>query len=157
MRLGRAPRHALRRNDGFTVVELAISLATTAILVAIGYGAFREYAEATVARKVAVQVAADIGLARSHAIQRRENVSLVATPATRQYVVRDTTGTVFDRRNFGAGSDLPIDTMIFSTSGDSLTFNSRGLLLGGTAEVVVGRGGRSHQIRVNGLGRTTVN
>lgn len=157
MRIERNSRRTFGRSEGFTVVELAISLATTAILVAIGYGAFREYAEATISRKVALQMAGDIGLARSHAIQGRENVSLVATVAGQRYVVRDTLGTVFTRRDFGPGSRLPLDTMSVSATGDSLTFNSRGLLVGGTAQVVVGRGTRSHRISVNGLGRTSVN
>ena len=33
------------------MVELAVSLATTSILLAMGYGAFRQYAEAMTARK----------------------------------------------------------------------------------------------------------
>ncbi|MGH7540519.1 MAG: GspH/FimT family pseudopilin [Gemmatimonadota bacterium] len=150
-------RNAPTRSDGFTVVELAISLATTAILLAIGYGAMRQYAEATTARKVAVQIAADIALTRSHAIQRRENVSLVARETQRDYVVRDLAGTVFTRRSFGAGSDLVLTSMVVSTAGDSLTFNSRGLLLGGTGTVTVARGTRAHDVLVNALGRTDVN
>lgn len=157
MRIERNNRRAHGRDAGFTVLELAISLATTAILVAISYGAFREYARSTVVHKAAVQVAADVGLARSHAIQLRDNVSLVATTAARQYVVRDTAGTVFTRRDFGTGSEFPLDTMAVSTGGDSLTFNSRGLLVGGTGQVVVGREARTKRIQINGLGRTAVN
>lgn len=157
MTIERIDGRAIGRSGGFTLLELAISLATTAVLVAIAYGTFRQYAEATVSRKAAVQMAADVGLARSHAIQRRENVSLVAQTSARRYVVRDTTGQRFTARDFGPGSELLLDTMAVSTGGDSLTFNGRGLLMGGTAQVTVARGTHSHQILINGLGRTTVN
>ncbi len=139
------------------MVELAVSLATTGVLLAMGYGAFRQYAEAATARKASVQLAADVSLTRSFAIQRRESVSLVANEANRSYVIRDTAGTVLMRRDFGVGSDLPLTTVVVSTSGDSLTFNSRGLLVPSSAQVALGRRGRSHVVRINALGRTTIN
>lgn len=148
----------MRRDQrGFTVVELAIALTTMAILSAISIGTFRQYAEATSARKAAVQIAADIALTRSFAIQRRENVSLVMDESDLAYVVRDEAGTVLTRRAFNVGSEVMLDLMTLNTSGDSLTFNSRGLLNNGTAQVVVGRRSRSHQVDVNALGRTTLN
>lgn len=141
---------------GFTVVELAVSLATTGVLLAIGYGAFRQYAEATTARKASLQLAADVSLTRSFAIQRRESVSLVANETSRTYVIRDTAGTLLMQRNLGAGSDLPLTNLAVSAAGDSLTFNSRGLLLGGRVEVALGRRGRSHVVEINALGRTKI-
>ncbi len=131
-------------------------MATTGVLLAMGYGAFRQYAEAATARKASLQLAGDVSLTRSFAIQRRESVSLVADEANRNYVIRDTTGTVLMQRNFGAGSDLPLTSVAVSTAGDSLTFNSRGLLLGGRAEVALGRRGRSHVVEINALGRTKI-
>ena len=141
---------------GFTVVELAVSVATTSVLLAMGYGAFRQYAEAATARKASLQVAGDVSLTRSFAIQRRESVSLVADEANRTYVIRDTTGTLLMQRNFGTGSDLPLTSVVVSTAGDSLTFNSRGLLQGGQATVVLGRRSRSHTVQINALGRTKI-
>lgn len=141
---------------GFTIVELAVSMATTGVLLAMGYGAFRQYAEAATARKASLQFAADVSLTRSFAIQRRESVSLVADEANRNYVIRDTAGTVLMQRDFGTGSDLPLTNVVVSTAGDSLAFNSRGLLIPGTAEVVLGRRGRSHIVRINALGRTEI-
>lgn len=142
---------------GFTVVELAVSLATSGVLLAMAYGGFRQYAEAATTRKASVQLAADVGLTRSFAIQRRENVSLVADEANRTYVIRDTAGTVLMQRSFGAGSDMPLTSVAVSTVGDSLTFNSRGLLVPSSAQVVLGRRGRSHTVRINALGRTVIN
>ncbi len=142
---------------GFTVTELMISLAVTAILTAVGMGAFRQYAESSAARKAAVQLAADVGLTRSLAIQRRENVSMVLDETNLTYVVRDTAGTVLMRRDFGTGAEVPLSSLTVNTGGDSLTFNSRGLLVGGSASIVVQRASRSHQIDVNVLGRAALN
>jgi Tfp pilus assembly protein FimT len=141
---------------GFTVVELAVSLATTSVLLAMGYGAFRQYAEAVTARKASLQFASDVGLTRSIAIQRRASISLVADVANLDYEIRDQAGTVLMRRDFGPTSDLPLSRMKVSTAGDSLTFNSRGLLINGRAEAVLGRRGRTHLVEINALGRTTV-
>ena len=141
---------------GFTVVELAVSLAMTSVLLAMGYGAFRQYAEAAIARKASLQLAGDVSLTRSFAIQRRQSVSLVADEANRTYVIRDTSGTLLMQRNFGTGSDLPLTSVVVSTAGDSLTFNSRGLLQGGQATVVLGRRSRSHTVQINALGRTKI-
>ena len=74
----------------------------------------------------------------------------------RSYVIRDQAGTVLMRRDFGPGSDMPLSRMTVSTAGDSLTFNSRGLLTNGRAEAILGRRGRTHFVEINALGRTTV-
>ena len=152
----RAYRGKRLGRGGFTVVELLISLATTGVLLAMGYGSFRQYAEAVTARKASLQFAADVGLTRSIAIQRRASISLVADVNNLDYVIRDQAGTVLMRRDFGRGSDLPLSQMTISTAGDSLTFNSRGLLTGGRAEAVMARRGRSHLVEINALGRTSV-
>lgn len=142
--------------SGFTVVELAVSIATTSVLLAMGYGAFRQYAEAVTARKASQQFAADVGLTRSFAIQRRASISLAADVKDLEYEIRDQAGTVLMRRDFGPTSDLPLSRMWISAAGDSLTFNSRGLLVSGRTEVVLGRRGRVHVVEINALGRTTV-
>jgi Tfp pilus assembly protein FimT len=151
-------QNGLRDTRGFTVVELAIALSTMAVITAVGLGSFRQYAESMSARKAAVQFAADIGLTRSFAIQRREDVSLVVDESALTYVVRDANGTVLMRRDFsGTDADLVLTHLTLNTTGDSLTFNSRGLLSTGTARATLGRRDRSHEVVVNGLGRTTLN
>jgi len=146
-----------RRDAGFTVTEMAVSIGITAILTVVGMGAFRQYAESTAARKAAVQLAADVGLTRSLAIQRRENVSMVLDETALTYVVRDAVGTVLMRRAFGPGTETPLSSLTVNTGGDSLTFNARGLLVGGSASIVVQRRTRSHQVDVNVLGRAALN
>lgn len=147
----------MRRDEGFSVVELSIALSAMAIVGAVSFGAFRQYAEATSARKAAVQIAADVGLTRSFAIQRREDISLVVDESALTYVVRDTTGTVLMRRDFSAASEIGLTSLLVNTTGDSLTFNSRGLLSQGSVQVDVARHDHTQQVVVNALGRTTLN
>ena len=142
---------------GFTIVEFGIAMSAFAIIAAVSLGAFRQYAEATAARKAAVQMAADVSLTRSFAIQRRENVSMVLDESNLTYVVRDTAGTVLMRRDFGTGMEMPLSGLRVSTTGDSLTFNSRGLLTQGTAQINVARQTHIQQLTVNALGRTDIN
>jgi Tfp pilus assembly protein FimT len=142
---------------GFTVVELSIALATVAVLAAVGVGGFRQYGDAMSARKAAVQLAADVGLTRSFAIQRRENVSLVIDETNLTYVVRDTAGTVLMRRAFGAGTEIPLTVLLMNTAGDSLTFNSRGLMSNNSAVITVQRFTRTHTVGINALGRIDLN
>jgi len=157
MRRDRLQRTAGRDERGFTIVELGIALSALAVIAAVSIGAFRQYAEATSARKAAVQIAADIGLTRSFAIQRREPVSLVLDETALTYVVRDTAGTVLMRRDFSGVAEYGLSTVIINTTGDSLTFNSRGLMSQGTARFNVTRRDHAQQVDVNALGRTTLN
>lgn len=157
MRRNSLRQNSLRDDGGFTVVELGIALSAFAVIAAVSIGGFRQYAEATSARKAAVQVASDVGLTRSFAIQRREAISLVVNESALTYVVRDTAGTVLMRRDFGIGMDVTINSLRVNTTGDSLTFNSRGLLSQGTAQVNIGRRDHTQQVVVNALGRTTLN
>lgn len=157
MRRTRSTTSRQRRDAGFTVTEMAMAVSITGILAVVGAGAFRQHAESTAARKAAVQLAADVGLTRSFAIQRRENVSMVVDETTLMYVVRDNAGTVLLRRAFGSGAEAPLSSLTVNTGGDSLTFNSRGLLVGGSASIVVQRNTRARQVDVNVLGRTALN
>ena len=77
------------------------------------------------------------------------------TQAIEEIVV---TGSRLMRRDFsGTDADLVLTHLTLNTTGDSLTFNSRGLLSTGTARATLGRRDRSHAGVVNGLGRTTLN
>ncbi|MDX1394842.1 MAG: GspH/FimT family pseudopilin [Gemmatimonadota bacterium] len=152
----RQNRHTLD-DRGFTLVEFGIAMSAFAIVAAVSIGAFRQYAEATAARKAAVQMAADVALTRSFAIQRREDVSMVVDETNLRYVIRDAAGTVFMRREFGTTTETPLSGLRVSTTGDSLTFNSRGLLAQGTAQINVARQTHTQQLRINALGRTDIN
>lgn len=144
------PRQAV----GFTLIELLIAIVMTGVLLALVYGGYREFNEAMVVKKAGGVLGADVALTRSYAIQRRSNVSLVANEASRNYMIRDTSGAILARRSFDNQAALPLQRFDVKTLGDSLTFNSRGLLTAGALiEIDLGRGDRDRTISVNALGR----
>lgn len=143
-----------RQTAGFTLIELLIVLTIAAVVFGVGSSSYREFTEAQIAAKAARQVAGDVTLTRSFAIRRRANVSLVADEATRSYVIRDGAGQVLMGRSYDAGSDLPLTALDVATVGDSLTFNSRGLLVGlASAQIDLARYERTASVEINALGR----
>lgn len=154
---GRTGRIGSGDASGFTIIELLIAIVMTGVLLALVYGGYRQFNEATVVKKAAGLLGADVALARSYAIQRRSNVSLVADETARGYAIRDTSGVVLAQRSFDRTSSLPLDRLDVKADGDSLTFNSRGLLASGAGiELDVGRGDRDRTVSVNALGRYQV-
>lgn len=124
------------------------------VLFAFSYGGYRQFNQAVVVKKAAGVVGSDVALVRSMAIERRANVSLVATESERGYVIRDTSGVILARRSFDFAAALPLDLLNVETAGDSLTFNSRGLLVSaGSVQITIGRGERQRTVQVNALGR----
>lgn len=159
MRVGRGGtgRTGSGEPSGFTIIELLIAIVMMAVLLALVYGGYRQFNEAMAVKKSAGLVGADVALTRSYAIQRRSLVSIVADESERIYMIRDTSGVILARRSFDRGSALPLDRLDVKTEGDSLTFNSRGLLVaGGGIEIDVGRGDRDRTVSVNALGRYQV-
>jgi hypothetical protein len=138
------------------MAELIIAIVIFAILAALSYGAYRQYNEALITRSAANQVAADIALARSQAIKRRGNVSIVVDDANLTYVIRDEAGNVYKTRFFDSDSDLPL-RVIEIPPPDSITFNSRGFVVGTLIPVVVGRRDREFRVTMNAVGRTQIN
>lgn len=149
------PAH--RGQAGFTLVELLIVLVVFSIVAAIGLGGFRRFNRSTNVDQAARALGSDVTLARSFAIRRGENVALVADEAARSYKIRDAAGNVLAAGGFGFSSDLPLTLLNIKTSGDSLTFNSRGMLVSGSVvEIDLGRDGLTKQLDVSPLGRTRV-
>jgi type II secretory pathway pseudopilin PulG len=137
------------------MAELIIAIVIFAILAALSYGAYRQYNEALVTRSAANQVAADIALARSQAIKRRGNVSIVVDEPARSYVIRDDAGNLYKTRYFDDDSDLPL-RFIETPSPDSITFNSRGFVVGTLIPVDVGRRNRWYRVTMTAVGRTQI-
>lgn len=151
--------HATRRPDhsGFTVVEATIALVISAVLASVGMHGFQQYRERTGLNRAGIVLQNDVALTRSLAIRDRRNVSLVANETLRDYVVRDTSGTVLHERRLGSGTDLAISSLDVATTGDSLTFDSRGLLVTpGTVQIDFSRGPHDRQLLLNAFGRGRV-
>lgn len=143
--------------DGFTLVELLIVIAMFSILVAVGFRGFKQFNESTTVDQAARALTSDVTLARSFAIRRGENVSLVADEADRSYVIRDAGGTILAATDMSASSGTPLTLLDVKTTGDSITFNARGMLTSGsTVEIDLGRSGLTKKVDVSPLGRTRI-
>ena len=151
-----APFVAREGERGFTLPEMLIALALTAILGAASVMSFREYRDSTAMARAVEIVRADVALTRSLAIRGRTPVSLVSRDAQRDYVVRDTTGSVFHRRSFDGSAELRLDLLDVATTGDSLTFDGRGILTTPAPLIVMGRGDRTRSITFSALGKSRV-
>jgi prepilin-type N-terminal cleavage/methylation domain-containing protein len=148
----------LRRGNqrGFTLVELLIGITIMSVVGLIANTSFRNFRQRTILNRAAQVVAADAALTRTYAIRERGNVSLVADENTQSYQIRNASGTVLKSRWFDGDSDLPLDSLNILNTGDSLTFNARGMLVSAFAIIDVGSDAGSKRVVVNGLGRHRV-
>ena len=143
---------------GFTLVEMLIAITVISLILAIGSSGLREYRERTIVRQAAEVLAADIAVTRSAAIKLRQNVSLVLREDSLAYRIRSDSGTVLrPTRRFNTASELPLTKMDLKLTGDSLTFNARGVMISpGTREFDVARNERGARVQFNVLGRTRI-
>lgn len=138
---------------GFTLVELLIVMSIVSLSLLIANSSYITFRESSTLNRAARIVAADAALARSYAIRNRTTVSLVADEANQSYEVHDISGTVYLARQFDAASEMRLDTLDVRLPGDSLTFNSRGLLSAGSATIDVGRSGGTRRVTLNAIAR----
>ncbi len=141
---------------GFTIVEMLIVVTILSLVALIANTSYRNFRERAILNRAARVVAADMALTRSFAIRERQNVSLVADEANRTYTIRTAAGDTLAVRSLDSDSDLAIDSLNVLAAGDSITFNSRGLLLTAFARVDVGRASGDRQVQVNGVGRARI-
>ena len=149
-------RRNLKGTAGFTLLELLITLTVFGTLALISNSAYREFRQKTAINRAARVVAADAAMVRTFAIRNRGNVSLVANEGARSYEIRDAAGTVLRTRQFDRQSEFPLSTLDVRLTGDSLTFNSRGMLTTAFALIDVVSGGGSKTVQINGLGRSRI-
>ncbi len=141
---------------GFTLIELLIVVVLIAVVSLIAATGYRGFRERSILNRAARTVAADVALARSYAIRNRGNVSLVALEAPPRYELRDAAGNVLKARWFDGGSDLPLTSLDVQATGDSVTFNSRGMLISAPARIDVVRTSATRQVQVSALGRSRI-
>ena len=139
--------------EGFTLVELLIVMSIVSLSLLIANSSYMAFRESSTLNRAARIVAADAGLARSYAIRNRTTVSLVADEADREYVLRDAAGTVYLTRDFAGSTEITLEALDVKLPGDSITFNSRGLMASGSATVEMSRSGRGRRVLLNAIGR----
>ncbi len=142
--------------DGFTLIEVLVTMGWIGILMTIGFGAFRNYAHRQLGQRATQAVAWEITLARSYAIRSGQPMAIVADETARTVVVRDSTGKEWHRLDLGPSSELPVTTLDVLLTGDSLVFSRRGLCLnclaGEVAQVVVADAHQDYTLEVSLLG-----
>ena len=141
---------------GFTLVEMLIVVTILSLVSLIANTSFRNFRERATLNRAARVIAADVALTRSYAIRERQNVSLVADEASRTYAIRTAGGDTLAVRSLDSSTDLAIDSLNVLAAGDSITFNSRGMLLTAVAQVDVGRASGDRRVQVNGIGRARI-
>lgn len=151
MRPGHRPSES-----GFTIVEMLIVVTILSLVALIANTSYRSFRERAILNRAATVVASDMALTRSYAIRERQNVSMVADEANRMYVIRTAAGDTLAARILDSSTDLPVDSLNILAAGDSITFNSRGMLTTAFARVDVGRASGDRQVQVNGVGRARI-
>lgn len=143
------------RHAGFSLIEMLIVMVLLTIVLGAGYQGLRSLGESSIVDRAATSISGDVKLTRAYAIQRRSDVTMKFEPAARSYVVRDGTDTLV-AKSFSASSQLPL-TIMTVTPDDSITFNSRGLMVGkSAASIDVERFEAANRVLVSALGRTRV-
>ena len=141
---------------GFTIVEMLIVVTILSLVALLANTSFRNFRERAILNRAARVVATDMALTRSLAIRERQNVSLVADESGLTYAIRNANGDTLAVRSLDSGSDFAVDSLNVLAAGDSITFNSRGLLLTAVARVDVGRASGDRQVQVNAVGRARI-
>ena len=120
-----------RRVRGFTLIELTVVLILIGVTLGMSLGRLSGYRERVTAQNAAQLFARDLSLARAQAVRGRESVVIRFSESDRWYSIsRMTTGMELVRRRFNVNADIDLTAIDLETSGDTIVFNSRGVLSG---------------------------
>ena len=116
------------KRAGFTLVEVMVVLAITAIMLTFAGIVFSGYFERVSAERAAQVFAQDLALARNWAVRSREPVVIRFYESSLWYEVEaQSTSTEVARRRFGVNADIDLSGVSLDIAGDSLVFDSRGI------------------------------
>jgi prepilin-type N-terminal cleavage/methylation domain-containing protein len=135
-----------QRSQGLTLMELIITLAVLAVLLAIATPSLEMFSSAYKLRGAAREVATDLQFARLLAVKENKDMQVAFNPTSYQVVRSD--GSVAKARNLS--TDYP-DTTLTSIS---ITFDSRGDSTANTVRVTNPRGAKN--VTVNSTGRVKI-
>jgi prepilin-type N-terminal cleavage/methylation domain-containing protein len=144
----------MRRNAGYTLIELLIAVAIMGLLFGIGLPRLSRlrapYAMAGATR----QIAADIVAARQRAISRNTSYRVNFNAAAKTYQLERLVGLAWTAD--GAVQRLPNGVNIGTITPGNPVFDSRGLLAGDVTIPLTATGATSRTVVVNVLGKTTI-
>ncbi|HEU0053952.1 MAG TPA: GspH/FimT family pseudopilin [Longimicrobium sp.] len=143
-----------RRDRGYTLVELMVTLALLGVLLALAWPRLEGFTRASRLRSATDRVSADLTLARLAAVREGRSASLrIDNAGTRYTVVVNASGT------------LPVDTVkrvtlsseypgvVLTPNTGVVTFDSRGMLTSGEADLRTAKGTQKMRIQITGVGR----
>ena len=101
----------IRSRTGFSLIEIVVVLAMTAIITSFAFWRMGPAFERAKVRRGASMLAADLQYAQMIAARQRKPVVLITVPATKSYFVRDAQvpTTIYRERFLGAGTDFGLD------------------------------------------------
>lgn len=147
---------------GFTLIELLVVVTVAAVVLTMGTLAFSEYFQRDSARRAAQVFAQDLTAARSQAVRAQESVVVRFSEVGLWYeIVTAQTATDVVRRRFGDNADIDLSGVTLDTAGDSLVFDSRGMLDvsgwgGSLATATFSSGAVTYRVSFNGMGASKI-
>ncbi len=145
---------------GFSLIELTVVLILASVTLGMGISGMSEYRQRVAAHHAAQLFVRDLSLARAQAVRGRESVVIRFFESSRWYSISTmTTGTELIRRRFNVNADIGLAAIDLEIPGDTLFFNSRGVLSGvsgqlGTATFATQ--GETYAVSFNSLGASRV-
>ncbi len=116
---------------GFTLIELAIVLVLVGVTIGVTGAGMSTYNQKVAAQHAAQLFVRDLSLARAYAVRGREPVVIRFSESSRWYSISSmTTGRELLRRRFNVEADIGLEAIDLETPGDTVFFNSRGILSG---------------------------
>ena len=149
-----------RGEGGFTLVELSVVLILAGVTLGMTLGGLSGYRQRVAAHHAAQLFVRDLSMARAQAVRGRESVVIRFSEASRWYSLSKTaTGAEMIRRRFNVNADFDLTAIDLETPGDSLFFNSRGVLgnMGGQlGTATFSTGIETYAVTFNTLGASKV-
>lgn len=140
----------MRRHRGFTLIELIVVLAVTAILATLAAPSFTDQFARRRIEGVATELSTDLQFARTQAVANGSAVRVMTLSAT-QYVVRDAANADLKTVNLPVGITAPIGLIV--------TYEAlRGMatVINGPIDLISTRTAAQVRLDVNAMGRVNL-